>query len=312
MAKGAFADIDEGVDDSVGPEPEQNKGPVVDLSADDDDDPVPGEPAEVAKSRKEKRSERYYMNREKEEDYQRRITAAEERAASAFAQAQAILQQAQAAPRQAEKPQTDPELDNLKRERALLDREYQLLTKTNSLTDAEYQRLQNKAVDLDEGIHRVIARQELRQFAPQQQTSQVHPQAAAIQAQVAVKFPEVSQALFTNQKAREFADGVHKQLMATGAGMWDANTIDTVMTRTAQAFGLGKHNRSAPREPSSNLRASLAGVPRSSSGGVSMTEGKVQLTKAEKVAADAAFKHMPEKTRYKHYLKVTSGNGERE
>ncbi len=304
--KGAFADVDD--DDNkpapeVGPEPDTDKGPVVDLSEPDDAE----EPGDATPPGRQKRQDRYWMNKQQREDLERRAADAERRAELAVQQAQLIAQQAQqlSQPRDQVAPAEDPDVGRLKERRQLLNDKYELLVQTNRLTADAKRSMEKEAMDIDEAIIDAKTEAKLRKLTANQAPAS-NPQTAMVQAHISMNHPDIHQELFKNPQMREYADAVHRQLVATGHSQWSTQTVDMVMERTAQQFRLGKHGRTAPREPSPTLRDRLSGVPRGSSGGYVEPSNSVQLTKAQKKAADLAFPHIPEKGRYKHWLKVTS------
>ena len=102
-----------------------------------------------------------------------------------------------------------------------------------------------------------------------------------------------------------YADGVQKQLVATGAQPYSQDTIDKSMDAAERQFRLGKYKNGVPQTPSPQMRERLQGSPRGGgSGGGEKSEGQVVMTKEMRKMANAAYGHIKDEgKRYKAWYK---------
>jgi len=301
--------VDEGEGEG---EPESPvKDPVLELSDDDDDDPIDA-PTPSGPTREDKRKNRAWMNREDKDRLERENQELKARADQAILQAQQATTYAQQAVQYSQQNQprhgysNDP-IDHaaglLARERKVLNQEYQnryAEAGRRPISAEEQQAFEARAEELEQrnvqiGVARALRAQGLGQHNPQQ------TQADVLRIQITQKYPEASQ----HQAALVYADGVQKQLVATGAQPYSQDTIDKSMDAAERQFRLGKYKNGVPQTPSPQMRERLQGSPRGGgSGGGEKSEGQVVMTKEMRKMANAAYGHIKDEgKRYKAWYK---------
>jgi hypothetical protein len=269
----------------------------VDLSEDDSGDDDEEEEAKKL-SRREKKQDRLSLRQQAEEDRKARYEA-EQRAAYATGAAQAMAQRMQ----QSQEPGKDPmdlEEEGLFREQRLLVQEYQGRRKAGELTQEEHTDFEKRGNQLQSKLNRVAARREIRETQRQQ------PQGGQdVMAALNARYPQVT----GNPHAFAHALARYRTLITDplepAPDNWE--TADRVMQETMERFGMVKPSGNGRTEGNSRrYEGGSAGASGSAKGGEST--GRVQLSKDDVAAADAAWPHLPEKERYQKYARISQAN----
>jgi hypothetical protein len=268
---------------------------------------TPAEAIHREESRQERRRNRYReqvearekAQRENEElrrqvDQERSQRLALETATLAMRQTQQ-----QQRPAEAQPDPLDKEIALHEKELLTLQREYRMemidkAARKENFTQDEIDAWNQRCAKIENAKHEAMIRKVVRAQAPSQQ---VDPTAAAMFAQIRLRHQDV----VDNQVALRWADAELSRRMARGARQ-DMDTIDAVMDRTREEFGLQPRNGGGAKP---DTRHRYGGAAAGGSGGVAPAApaaGKL-LDPTHQKMARAMWPDLPEKQAYERFQK---------
>lgn len=270
--------------------------PVIDVSGRDDEDDEDGEPAAGPKKsvRQEKKRNRY-------REMSDRASAAEQAHRDAEARFEARFSQLLGAFTNQQRPQTPPEkdeyetrLESIYREQETLYTELQV--KARTLTQADKDRIERRAKELDAEKIAVTVQKHIRQAGVGQPQN---GRGDTMKAMLEIEYPEVT----AHQDALGWAQSYYQMQRREGR----AQSIDLAresMQKARQRFRLGGGERRAPA-PTAATREKYAGVGRGG-GGRDPDEDSQQvvMNKHFRKLANGKYSHIKdEKKRYEMWAK---------
>lgn len=280
--------------EKVAVSPEDEEAPRIDVTErDDEDDDDVTEDKQERPSRKERRKNRYREAMERAEAAERRAEQAEQQARQAFmiSQQQALTQK----PAESSKDEFKEKLDAVYREQEMLYRELNM--KGQNIRPDEVERIEQRARELDEMKHEIIA-QRLRKKEPGQ--AQGAPTGDMVTAaMIQMEYPDVCD----NPQVLAWAQSYYGMLRAEGRP-GTLVELREAMEKARQRYRLptAKNGRKPPPSPVSRSR--YEGFSRGQAGATEEPEQEVVMSKAFRKMANAMYPHVKEeKKRFEMWAK---------